>query len=73
MINQKIFGILIRMVFQNLSKQIISSWLRFTEFPDSGHLSDMIIPKAIRDAYPHTCSGDTFITTDTLENWVVLD
>jgi hypothetical protein len=32
----------------------------------------MIIPKATRDANPLECSGDTFITTDTLENWVVL-
>jgi hypothetical protein len=34
---------------------------------------DMIISKAIRDANPLSCSGDTFITADTLENWVVLD
>ena len=33
---------------------------------------ELIISKAIRDAYPLSCSGDTFITTDTLENWVVL-
>ena len=32
----------------------------------------MIIPKTTRDANPLTCSGDTFTTTDTLENWVVL-
>lgn len=34
--------------------------------------SDLIIPKATRDEYPLTCSGDTFMGTDTLENWVVL-
>jgi hypothetical protein len=33
---------------------------------------DIIIPKAVRDANPLTCSGETFITTDTLENWVIL-
>jgi hypothetical protein len=34
---------------------------------------DMIIPKATRDANPLSCSGDTFISTDTLENWVILN
>ena len=33
---------------------------------------DMIIQKASRDASPLICSGDTFTSTDTLENWVVL-
>jgi len=33
----------------------------------------MIIPKEIRDANPLTCDGDTFVSTDTLENWVILN
>jgi hypothetical protein len=32
----------------------------------------MIITKEMRDNNPLTCSGDTFISADTLENWVVL-
>jgi hypothetical protein len=35
--------------------------------------NDMIIPKAVRDANPLTCSGDTFVSSDTLENWVTLN
>ena len=34
---------------------------------------DMIISKATRDANPLTCSGDTFITSDTLVNWFILN
>lgn len=34
---------------------------------------DMIISKAIRDANSLTCNGDTFITTDTLVNWFILN
>jgi len=32
----------------------------------------MIISKELRDANTLTCSGDTFISSDTLQNWVVL-
>lgn len=35
--------------------------------------ADLIISKAKRDANPLTCNGDTFIGTDTLVNWVVLN
>jgi hypothetical protein len=34
---------------------------------------NMIISKTIRDANPLTCSGDTFISSDALENWIVLN
>ena len=34
---------------------------------------DMIIPKSTRDANPLTCSGDTFTSTDALENWFILN
>jgi hypothetical protein len=33
---------------------------------------ELIISKALRDANPLTCEGDTFTSGDTLENWVVL-
>jgi len=47
----------------------------FKEFSNRGLKSreDMIIPKAVRDANPISCNGDTFTTTDTLENWFVLN
>jgi len=47
----------------------------FKEFSDRGLSSraDVIIPKAIRDANPLTCNGDTFTSTDVLENWVYLN
>jgi len=32
----------------------------------------LIISKQERDAYPLSCSGDTFISADSLENWVEL-
>ena len=32
----------------------------------------MIISKETRDANPLSCNGDTFVSSDTLENWVVL-
>jgi hypothetical protein len=38
-----------------------------------GAREDMIITKEVRDANPLTCDGETFITTDTLENWVILN
>ena len=47
----------------------------FKEFSDRGLSSrtDVIIPKAIRDANPLTCSGDTFTSNDVLESWVYLN
>lgn len=33
----------------------------------------LIIPRAVRDAYPLSCSGDAFTSIDPLENWVVLN
>lgn len=46
----------------------------FTEFSTRGLSSktDVIITKADRDANPLTCNGDTFTSTDILENWVYL-
>jgi hypothetical protein len=32
----------------------------------------MIISKQERDAHPLSCSGDTFLTADSLESWVIL-
>ena len=32
----------------------------------------MIISKQQRDANPLTCSGETFVSSDTIENWVIL-
>ncbi|MEI8087218.1 MAG: hypothetical protein WCG93_13495 [Paludibacter sp.] len=34
--------------------------------------SDLIISKAKRDANPLSCSGELFISSDTIQNWVVL-
>jgi len=47
----------------------------FHEYQNRGVLNreDMIIPKTVRDANPLTCSGDTFISSDTIENWVILN
>lgn len=46
----------------------------FNEFVNRGVLlrANLIIPKAKRDENPLSCSGDTFITTDTIQNWVIL-
>lgn len=46
----------------------------FAEYAKRGVSSrdTMIISKQLRDLNPLTCAGDTFLTTDTLENWVVL-
>jgi|WetSurMetagenome_2_1015567.scaffolds.fasta_scaffold05098_6 hypothetical protein len=46
----------------------------FTEYSDHGISSraDAIIPKAVRDANPLTCTGDTFTSSDAIENWVYL-
>jgi hypothetical protein len=35
--------------------------------------TDAIISKAARDADPLTCSGETFVTSGNLENWVTLN
>jgi hypothetical protein len=47
----------------------------FNEYSTSGvsNREDMIISKTTRDANPLSCSGETFITQDTLENWVILN
>jgi hypothetical protein len=47
----------------------------FNEYASHGITSreNMIIPKTTRDANPLTCNGDSFITTDTLENWAILN
>jgi hypothetical protein len=47
----------------------------FNEYSSRGVTSraDLIISKAIRDANPLACSGDTFVTSDTLENWIYLN
>jgi hypothetical protein len=46
----------------------------FSEYSKRGiiHRDDVIISKATRDANPLTCSGDVFVSSDTIENWVVL-
>jgi len=47
----------------------------FTLYQNRGvaNRNDMIISKTVRDANPLTCSGDTFVSSDTLENWVTLN
>jgi hypothetical protein len=47
----------------------------FYEYRNRGVNSreDLIIPKTVRDANPLTCSGDTFMGIDTIENWVILN
>jgi len=47
----------------------------FNEYSSRGVTSreDLIISKTLRDANPLTCSGDTFVTSDTLENWIYLN
>jgi hypothetical protein len=47
----------------------------FKEFSVRGLSSrdDVKIPKAIRDANPLTCNGDTFSTSDALESWFYLN
>lgn len=46
----------------------------FTQYINNGvnNRNGMVISKTVRDSNPLTCSGDTFITSDTLENWVFL-
>lgn len=47
----------------------------FQEYANRGLLrrEDVIIPKATRDTSPLSCNGDAFVTTDSLENWVILE
>jgi len=47
----------------------------FREYADRGvsNREIMVISKAIRDANPLSCNGDTMISSDTLPNWVVLN
>jgi hypothetical protein len=47
----------------------------FNEYSARGVINreELIIPKITRDANPLLCNGDTFTTTDTIENWVVLN
>jgi hypothetical protein len=46
----------------------------FTLYQNRGvsNRDELIIAKAVRDANPLTCSGDTFVSSDTLNNWVIL-
>ncbi len=46
----------------------------FTQYQNRGvgNREELIIPKAVRDANPLMCSGDTFVSSDTLNNWVIL-
>jgi hypothetical protein len=46
----------------------------FGEYVKRGVASrdSLIIPRALRDANPLTCSGDQFAPGDTLQNWVTL-
>ena len=47
----------------------------FIEFSNRGinSMADIIISKTTRDGNPLTCNGDTFTTTDVIENWVYLN
>lgn len=47
----------------------------FTEYSSRGVSARnmMIISKDTRDAFPLVCSGDTFVSSDTLENWIYLN
>ena len=47
----------------------------FNEYSNRGvtKREDMFISKALRDANPLTCNGDTFTSSDLLENWVILN
>jgi hypothetical protein len=46
----------------------------FTEYSNHGIASrqELMISKELRDANPLTCNGDVFMTTDILENWVIV-
>lgn len=47
----------------------------FSQYQSRGvnNRSDMMISKSVRDANPLTCSGDVFVSSDTLDNWVILN
>lgn len=47
----------------------------FSQYQSRGvsNRSDMMISKNVRDANPLTCNGDVFVSTDTLDNWVILN
>lgn len=47
----------------------------FTKYQNRGvnNRSDLMITKTLRDANPLTCSGDTFVSSDTLDNWIILN
>lgn len=54
--------------FETINDQV------FSEFQQRG-ISDreaFIISRAERDAHPLTCLGDSFVSPDSLENWVIL-
>ena len=46
----------------------------FSQYQNRGvnNRDELIIPKAVRDANPLSCSGETFVSSDTLNNWVIL-
>jgi hypothetical protein len=39
----------------------------------AGNRTNLMISKATRDANLLQCNGDTFVTSDTLNNWVTLN
>jgi hypothetical protein len=47
----------------------------FTHYSARGVITRemLIIPTDVRDSNPLTCNGDTFVSSDTLENWVILN
>lgn len=47
----------------------------FSQYQSRGvsNRSDMMISKNVRDANPLICNGDVFVSTDTLDNWVILN
>ena len=47
----------------------------FTQYQNRGvnNRGDLMIPKTVRDANPLTCNGDVFVSSDTLDNWVILN
>lgn len=53
---------------QLLSDQVFASYMA----RGLSSRDDAVIPRAERDANPLTCQGETFVGTDPLEPWVVL-
>lgn len=51
--------------FEVITNTLLNTYTNLTR-------EDFIIQKSTRDANPLNCNGDTFITTDTLENWTFL-